>query len=168
MFDYLVYSDTTYQTATSYISTDEYINYALKNIFIEHSGVETEDELYLQDLLVNATFVLENLVKFSGIKFDYDQNLEFPRSYELERIINKKVKLATAYIASQIKKGNSSSFFVSNEDSYVKKQKIDVLEVEYEKAQSKSDILFNTHPLLRELLSDYMGGSCINVKTCRV
>lgn len=168
MFDYILYTPETYLTATSYLSPSEYVIYAQKNVFIEHTDVELEDTLYLEDLLVNATFILENLITYNGSKLDYNQNLQFPRNYEIERLINKKIKMATAYIASKIKAGLANSFFVSNEDSYVKKQKIDVLEVEYAKSQSKSDILFNTHPLLRELLSDYMGGSCINVKTYRV
>lgn len=164
MYLFEVYSSTTYKTATSYITKAEITEINDNEIFVNYIDLATELDADLEKNLMQASSFIDILFTYSGDKLDVEQNLEFPRDFESEYVINNNVKKATAYVAAQLKSGNQNTLFVVNDSEGVKKQKADVLEIEYFGSISKSSIVFKNHPYLEKLLKPYIGsGLFVNV-----
>ena len=106
-------------------------------------------------LLQKALDWLE-LQPFSGVKYDEDQELEFPRDDDDE--VPDKIKTAQMVCALIYDAGGDPLAAISKK---VIREKVDVLEVQYSESSSSNDL----YPQLSLLLAPYLtgGGSGFNV-----
>jgi len=106
-------------------------------------------------LLQKALDWLE-LQPFSGVKYDEDQDLEFPRDDDDE--VPDKIKTAQMVCALIYDAGGDPLAAISKK---VIREKVDVLEVQYSEGSSSNDL----YPHLNLLLAPYLtgGGSGFNV-----
>ena len=106
-------------------------------------------------LLQKALDWLE-LQPFSGVKYDEDQDLEFPRDDDDE--VPDKIKTAQMVCALIYDSGGDPLAAISKK---VIREKVDVLEVQYSESSSSNDL----YPQLSLLLAPYLtgGGSGFNV-----
>ena len=106
-------------------------------------------------LLQKALDWLE-LQPFSGVKYDEDQDLEFPRDDDDE--VPDKIKTAQMVCALIYDAGGDPLAAISKK---VIREKVDVLEVQYSESSSSNDL----YPQLSLLLAPYLtgGGSGFNV-----
>ena len=106
-------------------------------------------------LLQKALDWLE-LQPFSGVKYDEDQDLEFPRDDDDE--VPDKIKTAQMVCALIYDAGGDPLAAISKK---VIREKVDVLEVQYSESSSSNDL----YPHLSLLLAPYLtgGGSGFNV-----
>ena len=124
----IVYSDLTYKTATSYISVLEFRNIVSSDYFLKDK-VLPEDDTEIELLLEMSTSIFDNSFNFRSTKLRIDQKLEFPRT-DFEDYISDNIKKFISYTAIQLLE-DSSVYINRVEESEVKKEKLDVLEVEY-------------------------------------
>lgn len=157
MYTFIPYTEADYITATSYITVDELKSIVSGNIFIDYTDVETDPVEDIENILINATSLIDMLFTYAGERQLLDQRLEFPRDFEEDFIINEEIKLATAYISGEIKAGNASSFVESSDGKYIRREKADVLEIEYAEFGSVKDAVLVNNPYLEKLLSGYIG-----------
>ena len=130
-----------------YVSEDELLAYATAR------GITISGNKAV--LLQKALDWLE-LQPFSGVKYDEDQDLEFPRDDDDE--VPDKIKTAQIVCALIYDSGGDPLAAISKK---VIREKVDVLEVQYSESSSENDL----YPLLTLLLAPYLtgGGSGFNV-----
>jgi len=165
MFNFEVYTEGTVLTATSYITVDELDLIINKDYLVNSISLLAETTENKENILVNATRILDNLFEYEGHKQYYLQNLQFPRSFEDETelyIINDNVKIATAYIACELKNGTISTIINTSTKAQVQSEKADVLEKSYFENKIKERNIFVNHPYLKTLLSGYIEGSGVS------
>lgn len=162
MFEFIPYSQANYKTATSYITYEEAGLIKENTLLFSFPNFEHMTQAEVEKYLINATYILDNLINFCGYKQLEDQSLQFPRNYEEEYTISKDIKLATAYIASLLKQNKISNILSVNNTQEIKSEKVDVLEVSYyESKKSDTTKLLNSDPVLRTLLSKYRADGTI-------
>lgn len=158
MYNFEVYSDLTYTTATSYISVQELKDISSGDIFVNFKDVDTVPDADIENSLVNATKILDGLFTYNGEKQLIDQKLKFPRDFDVPPLtISDNIKIATAYVAASISNGTIDTILISDPGVQVKKEKADVLEMEYFEGGSKS--VFSDNPYLKQLLEEYTGNT---------
>ena len=130
-----------------YVTEDELEAYA------EARGITISGDTAV--LLQKALDWLE-LQPFSGVKYDEDQDLEFPRDDDDE--VPDKIKTAQMVCALIYDAGGDPLAAISKK---VIREKVDVLEVQYSESSSSNDL----YPHLSLLLAPYLtgGGSGFNV-----
>ena len=162
MFEFIPYSQANYKTATSYITYEEAGLIKENTLLFSCPNFEKMTQAEVEKYLMNATYILDNLINFCGYKQLEDQSLQFPRNYEEEYTISKDIKLATAYIASLLKQNKISNILSVNNTQEIQSEKVDVLEVSYyESKKSDTTKLLNSDPVLRTLLSKYRADGTI-------
>jgi len=166
MFNFIVYSDTTYETASSYISVDELKTIVIGSIFVSYPSIDTADTAAIENTLINATQVLDSMFNYVGYKQDVNQRLEFPRNFEVPVLtISDDIKLAVAYIAGVIDQGKIDSIVSPVSGSIVKREKADVLETEYFEGSQSKATPFLQNPFLENTLKDYLTATGFRVAT---
>ena len=149
--------------ANSYVTTAEFTQYcADRNITI--SGTYGDES----ELLILAMDYFEQQ-PFRGIKFIETQPLQFPRSdlfidgyLSNSSQIPELVKVAQITIAISIMVGNDP---LSTVDRAVKKEKVDVLEIEYMDNASISTVIRSIGNAMRKLVTSGSMGN--NIATIR-
>jgi len=158
MYDFIEYNKTNLLTATSYISVATLKAINTNNIMINFTDITAFTDAQLENQLINATQILDNLMSWNGFKQDSTQRLEFPRDYEVDYVLSDDIQLATAYICANIANGTINTILVVDSGIQVKKEKADVLEKEYFQATSSTNAAFANNPYLENLLYNYIGG----------
>ena len=80
---FIVYSYETRESATSYLSTAELDTIFASNYFLDENKINSLNETEKENLLVAATNICDKLFNpFLEDKFNSEQRLEFPRSFE--------------------------------------------------------------------------------------
>lgn len=162
MFEFIPYSQENYKTATSYITYVEAGQIKENTLLFSCPNFENMTQAEVEKYLMNATYILDNLIVYNGYKQLEDQALVFPRNFEAEYTISLDIKLATAYIASLLKQNKISSILSVNNTQEIQSEKVDVLEVSYfESKKSDTTKLLNSDPILRTLLSKYRADGTI-------
>ena len=149
--------------ANSYVTTAEFTQYcADRNITI--SGTYGDES----ELLILSMDYFEQQ-PFRGIKFIETQPLQFPRSdlfidgyLTNSSQIPELVKDAQITIAISIMAGNDP---LSTVDRAVKREKVDVIEVEYMDNASISTVIRRIGNAMRKLVTSSTGGN--NIRTIR-
>lgn len=150
----IVEDGTKVANANSYISVANFQTYA-SDRGITISGTE-------EDLLIQAMDYLENL-DFKGYRLTEDQALEWPRSevpkfdiywYDTDEIPQLLID-GLCEVALAIDAGNSP---LSNIDKSVKREKVDVLEIEYRDGGNDAVIVRKIMNKLKDLLRSNRGG----------
>ena len=149
--------------ANSYVTTAEFTQYcADRNITI--SGTYGDES---QLLILSMDYFEQQ--PFSGIKYLETQSLQFPRSYlyidgyltDSDKIPDL-VKDAQITIAISIMAGNDP---LSTVDRAIKREKVDVIEIEYMDNASISTVIRSIGNAMRKLvISSSMGN---NIRTIR-
>lgn len=147
--------------ANSYVTVAEFTQFCTdRNILISYTyGDESQ-------LLIQAMDYFEQQ-PFKGIKYIETQPLQFPRSdlwidgyLEESDQIPQLVKDAQITIAISIMQGNDP---LSNVDRAVKREKVDVLEVEYMDNAASSVIIRSVGNILRKLVTSSSMGNSFSV-----
>lgn len=144
--------------ANSYVSAADLTTYATaRGITLTVSG---------DILLIKAMDYLESL-SYIGIKRLYSQGLQWPRVYAMidgyytsSDVIPTELKNAQMQLAISIDEGNNPLATLSQA---VKREKIDVIEVEYMDGSSAAPIIKTVSAMLWKLLSGGNGGNVIRV-----
>lgn len=156
MFEFIPYTKETYKTATSYITYEEAGLIKENTLLFSCPNFEHMTQAEVEKYLMNATYILDNLMEFDGYRQFEDQALSFPRNFEEEYILSNDIKLATAYVASLLKQNKISGILSVNNSQEIQSEKVDVLEVSYyESKKSETTKLLDSDPILRTFLSKY-------------
>ena len=107
--------------------------YSLRNI-----DISTLTDTQIEGFLVLGTDYIVQKYDFKGSKLKDTQSLPFPRVINNETIFPTNVKYATILLAFKSQNGS----LLADSQQQVKKEKVDVLEVEYMDGSS-SEVIYN-------------------------
>ena len=107
--------------------------YSLRNI-----DISTLADTEIEGMLVLGTDYIVQKYDFKGSKLKDTQSLPFPRVINNETIFPNNVKYATILLAFKSQNGS----LLADSQQQVKKEKVDVLEVEYMDGSS-SEVIYN-------------------------
>ena len=107
--------------------------YSLRNI-----DISTLTDTQIEGFLVLGTDYIVQKYDFKGSKLKDTQSLPFPRVVNNETIFPTNVKYATILLAYKSQNGS----LLADSQQQVKKEKVDVLEVEYMDGSS-SEVIYN-------------------------
>ena len=120
--------------ANSLASVQEFKDYyTLRNI-----DISTLTDTQIEGMLVLGTDYIVQKYDFKGSKLKDTQSLPFPRVINNETIFPINVKYATILLAFKSQNGS----LLADSQQQVKKEKVDVLEVEYMDGSS-SEVIYN-------------------------
>ena len=120
--------------ANSLASVQEFKDYySLRNI-----DISTLTDTQIEGFLVLGTDYIVQKYDFKGSKLKDTQSLPFPRAINNETIFPNNVKYATILLAFKSQNGS----LLADSQQQVKKEKVDVLEVEYMDG-SNSEVIYN-------------------------
>ena len=130
-----VYEDGTgLSNANSLASVQDFKDYySLRNI-----DISTLTDTQIEGFLVLGTDYIVQKYDFKGSKLKDTQSLPFPRVVNNETIFPINVKYATILLAFKSQNGS----LLADSQQQVKKEKVDVLEVEYMDGSS-SEVIYN-------------------------
>ena len=130
-----VYEDGTgLPNANSLASVQDFKDYySLRNI-----DISTLTDTQIEGFLVLGTDYIVQKYDFKGSKLKDTQSLPFPRVVNNETIFPTNVKYATILLAFKSQNGS----LLADSQQQVKKEKVDVLEVEYMDGSS-SEVIYN-------------------------
>ena len=130
-----VYEDGTgLPNANSLASVQDFKDYySLRNI-----SISTLTDTQIEGFLVLGTDYIVQKYDFKGSKLKDTQSLPFPRVVNNETIFPNNVKYATILLAFKSQNGS----LLADSQQQVKKEKVDVLEVEYMDGSS-SEVVYN-------------------------
>ena len=130
-----VYEDGTgLPNANSLASVQDFKDYySLRNI-----DISTLTDTQIEGFLVLGTDYIVQKYDFKGSKLKDTQSLPFPRVVNNETIFPTNVKYATILLAFKSQNGS----LLADSQQQVKKEKVDVLEVEYMDGSS-SEVVYN-------------------------
>ena len=128
----IVFSKDTYKTANSYLSIDEALEVFSSDIFLDKKILEDKTEEEIENLLINASFILDNLFQLKGEKHYSSQRLKFPRNFESFEI-SLNVKKFICFLIQQVIEDSSvfTQNYKLNSEAQVQREKLDVLETSY-------------------------------------
>ena len=141
--------------ASIIVGTNSYVTEAELTIYATDRGVTIAGDT--AQLLIKAMDWLE-IQPFSGSKYDYDQDLQFPRypySPQLPNVVPDNIEKAQIVAALEI---DSGADLLATIDRAVKREKVDVIEVEYQ--ENASEVA--RYPELDMLIAEFLtstGGS---------
>ena len=107
--------------------------YSLRNV-----NISTLTDTQIEGFLVLGTDYIVQKYDFKGTKLKDTQSLPFPRVVNNETIFPANVKYATILLAFKSQNGS----LLADSQQQVKKEKVDVLEVEYMDGSS-SEVVYN-------------------------
>ena len=120
--------------ATSLASVQDFKDYySLRNV-----DISTLTDTQIEGFLVLGTDYIVQKYDFKGSKLKDTQSLPFPRVVNNETIFPTNVKYATILLAFKSQNGS----LLADSQQQVKKEKVDVLEVEYMDGSS-SEVVYN-------------------------
>ena len=154
----------------SYISVDELKEIAKDYSIIIKIDIERHSEAALTEFCRAATLILDTTFDFKGEKADLKQETEFPRKDAPDLSIPRNIKLATAYIASFVAKGDISTIVDTQLQTNVHREKIDVLEIEYFDRTANQGAVrksFTEHPYLYNLIRSFLSNEFLKGQTQR-
>ena len=130
-----VYEDGTgLSNANSLASVQDFKDYySLRNV-----DISTLTDTQIEGFLVLGTDYIVQKYDFKGSKLKDTQSLPFPRVVNNETIFPNNVKYATILLAFKSQNGS----LLADSQQQVKKEKVDVLEVEYMDGSS-SEVVYN-------------------------
>lgn len=130
-----VYEDGTgLPNANSLASVQDFKDYySLRNV-----NISTLTDTQIEGFLVLGTDYIVQKYDFKGSKLKDTQSLPFPRVINNETIFPTNVKYATILLAFKSQNGS----LLADSQQQVKKEKVDVLEVEYMDGSS-SEVVYN-------------------------
>ena len=130
-----VYEDGTgLSNANSLASVQDFKDYySLRNV-----DISTLTDTQIEGFLVLGTDYIVQKYDFKGSKLKDTQSLPFPRVVSNETIFPNNVKYATILLAFKSQNGS----LLADSQQQVKKEKVDVLEVEYMDGSS-SEVVYN-------------------------
>ena len=131
---FIVEDSTGLSNANSLASVQDFKDYySLRNI-----DVSTLTDTQIEGFLVLGTDYIVQKYDFKGSKLKDTQSLPFPRVVNNETIFPINVKYATILLAFKSQNGS----LLADSQQQVKKEKVDVLEVEYMDGSS-SEVVYN-------------------------
>lgn len=146
--------------ATIVVGTNSYVTEAELETYATDRGITLTGDTSV--LLVNAWDYVD-LQDYSGSKTDDAQAMEFPRNGDTEVPYN--IERAQMEAAILIDEGTD---FFATETQAIKREKIDVLETEYQDGTSSS---FVVYPKVDKLLAPYLantaGANVLNLSISR-
>ena len=130
-----VYEDGTgLSNANSLASVQDFKDYYL----LRNVNISTLTDTQIEGFLVLGTDYIVQKYDFKGSKLKDTQSLPFPRVVNNETIFPTNVKYATILLAFKSQNGS----LLADSQQQVKKEKVDVLEVEYMDGSS-SEVVYN-------------------------
>ena len=130
-----VYEDSTgLSNAISLASVQDFKDYYL----LRNVNISTLTDTQIEGFLVLGTDYIVQKYDFKGSKLKDTQSLPFPRVVNNETIFPNNVKYATILLAFKSQNGS----LLADSQQQVKKEKVDVLEVEYMDGSS-SEVVYN-------------------------
>ena len=131
---FIVEDGTGLPNANSLASVQDFKDYyTLRNI-----DISTLTDTQIEGFLVLGTDYIVQKYDFKGSKLKDTQSLPFPRVVDNETIFPTNVKYATILLAFKSQNGS----LLADSQQQVKKEKVDVLEVEYMDGSS-SEVIYN-------------------------
>lgn len=131
---FIVEDSTGLPNANSLASVQDFKDYySLRNI-----DISTLTDTQIEGFLVLGTDYIVQKYDFKGSKLKDTQSLPFPRVINNETIFPNNVKYATILLAFKSQNGS----LLADSQQQVKKEKVDVLEVEYMDGSS-SEVIYN-------------------------
>ena len=131
---FIVEDSTGLSNANSLASVQDFKDYySLRNI-----DISTLTDTQIEGFLVSGTDYIVQKYDFKGSKLKDTQSLPFPRVVNNETIFPNNVKYATILLAFKSQNGS----LLADSQQQVKKEKVDVLEVEYMDGSS-SEVVYN-------------------------
>lgn len=154
--------------ANSYVSLDE-----MKLFIVENGLTEADDESLTINLIKATNFIDSFESYFVGNRLSVVQRLAFPRADvcdSLRLFDTRNLKKAICYAVDVL--NNDESLFPQKltSDDYVKKEKLDVMEIQYHdnyfKRTQGVDLLFE-FPVIANLMNGYIKQTGYNVSVSR-
>lgn len=131
---FIVEDSTGLPNANSLASVQDFKDYySLRNV-----NISTLTDTQIEGFLVLGTDYILQKYDFKGSKLKDTQSLPFPRVVNNETIFPTNVKYATILLAFKSQNGS----LLADSQQQVKKEKVDVLEVEYMDGSS-SEVVYN-------------------------
>ena len=131
---FIVEDGTGLPNANSLASVQDFKDYySLRNV-----DISTLTDTQIEGFLVLGTDYIVQKYDFKGTKLKDTQSLPFPRVVNNETIFPTNVKYATILLAYKSQNGS----LLADSQQQVKKEKVDVLEVEYMDGSS-SEVVYN-------------------------
>lgn len=131
---FIVEDSTGLSNANSLASVQDFKDYySLRNV-----NISTLTDTQIEGFLVLGTDYIVQKYDFIGSKLKDTQSLPFPRVVNNETIFPTNVKYATILLAFKSQNGS----LLADSQQQVKKEKVDVLEVEYMDGSS-SEVVYN-------------------------
>ena len=131
---FIVEDSTGLSNANSLASVQDFKDYySLRNV-----NISTLTDTQIEGFLVLGTDYIVQKYDFKGSKLKDTQSLPFPRVVNNETIFPTNVKYATILLAFKSQNGS----LLADSQQQVKKEKVDVLEVEYMDGSS-SEVVYN-------------------------
>ena len=131
---FIVEDSTGLSNANSLASVQDFKDYySLRNV-----NISTLTDTQIEGFLVLGTDYIVQKYDFKGSKLKDTQSLPFPRVVNNETIFPNNVKYATILLAFKSQNGS----LLADSQQQVKKEKVDVLEVEYMDGSS-SEVVYN-------------------------
>lgn len=154
----------TTEDGTIVAGANSYVTVAYADTYHDDRGNTswTGTDAVKQAALIKATDYVDQNYDFNGYIYDEDQALNWPRSIfnaDTDEIPDK-LQQAVCMLALEALSEDLNPTLGRN----VKREKVDVIEVEYQDGASMS----KTRPAIYGLLKDYVSGSKYNVKVTRV
>ena len=131
---FIVEDSTGLPNANSLASVQDFKDYYL----LRNVNISTLTDAQIEGFLVLGTDYIVQKYDFKGSKLKDTQSLPFPRVVNNETIFPTNVKYATILLAFKSQNGS----LLADSQQQVKKEKVDVLEVEYMDGSS-SEVVYN-------------------------
>lgn len=131
---FIVEDSTGLPNANSLASVQDFKDYYL----LRNVNISTLTDTQIEGFLVLGTDYIVQKYDFKGSKLKDTQSLPFPRVVNNETIFPTNVKYATIILAFKSQNGS----LLADSQQQVKKEKVDVLEVEYMDGSS-SEVVYN-------------------------
>ena len=131
---FIVEDSTGLPNANSLASVQDFKDYYL----LRNVNISTLTDTQIEGFLVLGTDYIVQKYDFKGSRLKDTQSLPFPRVVNNETIFPINVKYATILLAFKSQNGN----LLADSQQQVKKEKVDVLEVEYMDGSS-SEVVYN-------------------------
>lgn len=162
MFAFIVEDGTGVEDATSYVSVAEADDYFTidPNFFATWDALETDDK---EHLLAWSTRVLDQKTDWKGYLTDEAQSLRWPRTYVYAR---DNVLIASDEIPEQLKEAtfelakwlHSNDPTTGQDVDWLKRMKVDVIEIEWQENASQSSFPSILNAILGTLGNFRIGG----------
>lgn len=169
MVNLVVENGTGLDNANAYVGIDQARHFALEN---DMEFPEDDDELAI--LLIRATNFFDSFENsFVGTRLSPTQQLAFPRASDCNRLHlydMRNLQKALMYAVEVLATGESLVPKKLEKEDYVKKEKLDVLEVQYDSDYFKSlgsvDLL-SKYPMIYNYMRGYIRSMGYSVKVGR-